>query len=202
MRGRGRLLKQDPLFLESFFFHSASSSNLASAHAVFKTMRETSWKEPIRSRRIYIIVKKVYNFRKLPSVKSVHLVCCFLVCDFMCWILSDKQRQQLGKRKQNRNNTTSYSGKWIHNLGGTVLTKDNAQTIFRGHSKTPNCLVLLKDDKNLVKGTMTVEERLQNRVAGNESTTDLETSGTGQKPNGRAGKKTVNCQQPVPLICW
>ena len=60
--------------------------------------------------------------------------------------------------------------KWIHVLGGTVLTKDNAQTILGGgggHSKTPNCFVLLNDDKDLVKGTMTVEKRLQNRVAGN-----------------------------------
>ena len=50
--------------------------------------------------------------------------------------------------------------KWIHGFGGTVLTKDNAQTILRGHSKTSNCFLLLKDDKDLVKGTMTVEERL------------------------------------------
>ena len=73
--------------------------------------------------------------------------------------------------------------KWIYDLGGTVLTKDNARTILRRHSKTPNCFVLLKDDKDLVKGTMNVEELLQNRVAGNESTTDLESSDTGQKPN-------------------
>ena len=30
---------------------------------------------------------------------------------------------------------------------------------------------------------------MQNRVAGNNSTTDFESSATGQKPNGRAGKK-------------
>ena len=41
--------------------------------------------------------------------------------------------------------------KWIHGLGGTVLTKDNAQTILWGLSKTPNCFLLLKDDKDLVK---------------------------------------------------
>ena len=38
---------------------------------------------------------------------------------------------------------------------------------------------------------MTVEEQLQNRVAKNESTTDLESSDTGQKSNEKAGKK--NC---------
>ena len=81
--------------------------------------------------------------------------------------------------------------KWIHDLGGTVLTKDNAQTILRRHSKTPNCFLLLKDDKDLVNGMMTVEEQLQNRVAKNESTTDLESSDTGQKSNEKAGKK--NC---------
>ena len=59
--------------------------------------------------------------------------------------------------------------KWIHDLGGTVLTKDNAQTILRGHSKTPNCFLLLKDGKDLFKGTMTVEGRLQNRVVKNEN---------------------------------
>ena len=63
---------------------------------------------------------------------------------------------------------------------------------------TPNCFVLLKDDKNLVKTTITVEERLQNRVAGNESTSDWESSDTGQKPNARAGKKNVICCHPVP----
>ena len=88
--------------------------------------------------------------------------------------------------------------KWIHDLEGTVLTKDKAQTIFREDSKTPNCFFLLKDDKNLVKGTMTVEERLQNRVVGNKLTTDLESSDTGQKPNETAGKKTVTCSHPVP----
>ena len=77
--------------------------------------------------------------------------------------------------------------KWIHDLGATVLTKDNAQTILREHSKTSICFLLLKDDKYLVKGTMTVEERLQNRVTENESTTDLEFSDTEQKPNERAG---------------
>ena len=87
--------------------------------------------------------------------------------------------------------------KWIHDLGGTVLTKDNAQTILRGHSKAPNCFLLLKDGNDLVKGTMTVEERLQNRVAKNESATDLESSDTGQKLNERAGEKTVTCCQPV-----
>ena len=46
----------------------------------------------------------------------------------------------------------------IHDLGGTVLTKDNAQTILRGHSKTPNCFVLLKNEKALVKGTLVKTE--------------------------------------------
>ena len=88
--------------------------------------------------------------------------------------------------------------KWIHDLGGTVLTKDNAETIIRRHSKTPNCFLLLKDDKDLVKGTMTWEERLQNRVAKNESTIDLESSDTGQKPNKRAGKKELS---PAAIQC-
>ena len=35
MPGGGRCHNQEPLFLEMFFFHSASSSNLASAHVVF-----------------------------------------------------------------------------------------------------------------------------------------------------------------------
>ena len=87
---------------------------------------------------------------------------------------------------------------WIRGLGGTVLFKNNAQTIFRGPSKTPNCFLLLKDDKDLVEGTMTVEERLQNRVAKNESTTGLESTDTGQKPNEKSGKKTVTCCHPVP----
>ena len=64
-----------------------------------------------------------------------------------------------------------------------MLTKNNAQSVLRGHYKLPNCFVLLKDDKNLVKGTMTVEEWLQNRVAGNEAITDLESSETREKPN-------------------
>ena len=74
---------------------------------------------------------------------------------------------------------SSCRKKWIHDLEGTVLTKENAHTILRGHFKTPNCFLLLKDDKDLVKGTMTVEERLQNREAKNESTTDLESSDSG-----------------------
>ena len=79
--------------------------------------------------------------------------------------------------------------KWIPDLGGNVLTKDNAQTILRGHSKTPNNFLLLKDDNHLVKGTMNVEERLQNRVAKNESTTDLESKENGQKQTKKRAKK-------------
>ena len=96
-----------------------------------------------------------------------------------------------GKRAKLNLVSQAIVEKWIHGLGGTVLTKDNAQTILREHFKTPNCFLLLKDDKDLVKGMMTAEERLQNRVAKNESTTDLESSDTGQKPNGKAGKRTV-----------
>ena len=79
-----------------------------------------------------------------------------------------------------------------------VLTKDNAQTILRGHFKTPNCFLLLKDDKDLVEGTMTVDEWLQNRVAKNESTTDFESSDTGQKPNERSGKIKLS---PAAIQC-
>ena len=82
-------------------------------------------------------------------------------------------------------------------MGIALRTKDNAETILRGQSKPHNCFVLLKNDKDLVKGTMTVEERLQNREAGNESTTDLESSDTGQKPNARAGKKL----SPTAIHC-
>ena len=46
-----------------------------------------------------------------------------------------------------------------------------------------------------------MEERLQNRVAGNESTSDLESSDTEQKPNARAGKKisttAIECFQVI-----
>ena len=44
---------------------------------------------------------------------------------------------------------------------------------------------------------MTVEEQLQNREAGNESTTDLESSDTGQKPNATSGKKL----SPTAIQC-
>ena len=87
--------------------------------------------------------------------------------------------------------------KWIHDLGGTVLGRDKAQTILLGHSKAPNCFVLLNDDKELVKGRMTVEERLQNLVDRNKSTTALESSDTGQKPKEGASEKTVTCGYPV-----
>ena len=102
-----------------------------------------------------------------------------------------------GKESKTEPNTTSYGGNWIHDLGCTFLTKDNAQTILRGHSKTPNCFILLKDDKYLVKGTMTVEERLQNRVAGNESTTDLESSDAGKNQTKELTKKL----SPTAIQC-
>ena len=100
-----------------------------------------------------------------------------------------------GKESKTESNAASYGEKWINDLGGFVPTKDHAQFIIRGLSKTPNCFVLLKSDKNWVKGAMTVEERSQNRVAGNESTTDLEPSDPGQKPNERAGKENCHLQQ-------
>ena len=87
--------------------------------------------------------------------------------------------------------------KRIHDLGGTFLTKYNAQTILRGHSKTPNSFLLLKDDNHLIKGTMNVGERLYNRVAKNESTTDLESSDTGQKKRKRWQKKL----SPAAIQC-
>ena len=48
---------------------------------------------------------------------------------------------------------------------------------------------------------MTEEERLQNRVAKKESSTDFDSSDTGQKPNERAVKKIITCCHPVPYIC-
>ena len=101
-----------------------------------------------------------------------------------------------GKKAKPNHAPQAMVEKWIHDLEGTVLTKDIVQTIFWGHSKTPNCFLLLKD---LVKGTMTVEERWQNRVAKNESTVDLESTDTGQKPNTRAGKKELS---PAAIQCY
>ena len=86
--------------------------------------------------------------------------------------------------------------KWAHDLGGTVLTKENAQTNLRGHSKTPNCFVLLKDDTYLVERTMTVKEWLQNRVGGKESTTDLESIDTG-KTKRKSWQKNCTCSHPA-----
>ena len=44
-----------------------------------------------------------------------------------------------------------------------------------------------------------MEEWLQNQVAGNESTSDLESSDTGQKPNARAGKKMSSAAKFLKL---
>ena len=104
-----------------------------------------------------------------------------------------------GKKAEPNLVPRAMAEKWIHDLEGTVLTKDHAQKNFQRHSKTLNCFVLLKDDKNLVKGTMTVEERLQIRIARNESTTDSESSDTGQNPNARDRK--TNCHlQPYSAL--
>ena len=95
--------------------------------------------------------------------------------------------------------TTSFGGKWIHDLGGTVLTNYTVQTIHRVHSNTPYCIVLVIDDKDFVKGKMTVEERLQNRVAGNESTTDLKSSDTGQNQR-KSWQKTTSSAASTPFL--
>ena len=96
-----------------------------------------------------------------------------------------------GKESKTDSSTAIYVGKWIYDLVGTVPTKDNAETILRGHSKTPKCFLLLKVDEYLVKGMMTAEERLQNRVDKNESTTDLESSDTWAKTKRKSQQK--NC---------
>ena len=103
MRGGGRLHNQDPLLFETLvFFSSTSSSNLASAQLFSKQCGRRLGRNQSNIVVFTNMSKKIENFQKLSSVKSVHLVCCFLVCDFMCWILSDVQRQQLRERKQNR----------------------------------------------------------------------------------------------------
>ena len=52
----------------------------------------------------------------------------------------------------------------------------------------------MKDDKILVKGTMTVDERLQNRVAKNESTTDLNLVILGKNQTKELAKKNCHLQ--------
>ena len=86
-----------------------------------------------------------------------------------------------------------------HHLGGTALTKHNAQNNLHGLSQTPNCFFLRKKDKHLAKGTRTLEKRSQNQAVGNEPT-ELESSDVLQNPNGRAlGKKwstaAIHCRK-------
>ena len=47
----------------------------------------------------------------------------------------------VARNKQTKSSTTSQLEKWIHDLGGTFLTKYNAETNLQGHSKTVNCLL-------------------------------------------------------------
>lgn len=42
---------------------------------------------------------------------------------------------------------------WIRELGGKVLENDTALRLVRLRSKTPNCFVIVKNDKDLIKAT-------------------------------------------------
>ena len=179
MRGGGRLHNQDPLFLEMFFFSFCKFIKTGKCtHTAGDVLRGTN---PIP---LYLqVCQKSLEFLKFavgekrPSSPLLSGLRFYVLGTFGCTAAA-----VAGKKAKPSLAPKAMVKKWIHDLGGTVLTKDNAQTILRGHSKTPNCFLLLKDDKDLVKGTMTAEERLQNRVAKNESRTDLESSDTGQKP--------------------
>ena len=111
-------------------------------------MRETSWEEPILSRRIYKYVKKNLEFpknavgEKRPSSLLLSGLRFYVLGTFGCTAAA-----AAGKKAKPNLAPQAVVEKWIHDLGGTVLTKDNARTILRGHSKTPNCFPLLEDDK-------------------------------------------------------
>ena len=196
MRGGGRLHNQDPLFLEMFFsFCKFIKSGKYTRSFLSNAGHFLGGTNPILS---YLqISQKSLEFPKIavgekrPSSLLLSGLRFYVLGTFGCLAAA-----VAGKK------TISNLEWWKNDIGGTVLTKDNAQTILQGHSKTPNCFLLLKDDRDLVKGTMTVEERLQNRVAKNVSTTDLESCDTGQKPNERFGKKNCHLLPSSAVNLW
>ena len=101
MRGGGRLHNHDPLFLEMFFlFCSFIKSGKRTSSFLNNAEDVLGGTNPIPS---YLqICQKSLKFPKVAMGESVHLACCFPVCDLICWVLSDVQRQQLREIKQNR----------------------------------------------------------------------------------------------------
>lgn len=59
----------------------------------------------------------------------------------------------------------------INDLGGKVYDKKAFQTLIYRHSRTPHCFVVLKNDEQLSRGTMTEAER---RTRFPESGTDVD----------------------------
>jgi len=48
---------------------------------------------------------------------------------------------------------------WIRQLGGHIYDKNAGRTLLKKTSQTPNCFIVVKNDTDLMRGTMSVEEQ-------------------------------------------
>ena len=67
-----------------------------------------------------------------------------------------------GKQQQPKavapNATKNMVIQWIQELGGRVYDKDSTMKLILKTAKTPNCFIVLKDDIEVMNGTMTAQE--------------------------------------------
>jgi hypothetical protein len=79
---------------------------------------------------------------------------------------------------------------WIEELGGLVHSKSTAQTLLYSHSRTPNCFIIVKDDRDLMLGTTAQDD------VGRDAIADTETnmSDNNQRRKKKCGiSSTTNC---------
>lgn len=166
MRGGGSVYHQDPLFLELFFSYAK----------LVKLTSEAAFQLALIQEEACEAVHGVH-LDQLADVSPTYLDICQKNCHPPIIAVGDKRKLPfIGLRfyvigtfggtqaaRQGKLHTPVLQPQpmvehWISTLGGEVYTRDAFLTLFHSYSRTPNCFIVLKDDTELLKATMTAEE--------------------------------------------
>ena len=151
MRGGGRHHQHDPLFLElvfSFYKMLRTSSAQSNIDEVMRKLK--SCVDPQLLERTYLQICKASVEPPQVAVGKLRPRN-ELLMGMRFYVMG--QPRYTGTVVRNKDGLETL----IKELGGQVISKDQAETIIYSHSRTPNCFVVVKDDTELKKGTTSRE---------------------------------------------
>jgi hypothetical protein len=179
MRGGGLIHHQDPLFLECCFSYCKflklavrnKATDIASMQSQTSEVVYGAPLENLPSPSYLEICKEPCEPPTIPVGESRESMLAGLRF-FVAGFFTGTRAVTAGKSRTPNLSPHDMVEHWIRQLGGEILSKDSLEILFYRHSQTPHCFIVLKDDEELKKGTMTAEERATRRRPRCETTTD------------------------------